>query len=293
MNNTTTPKIKAGFLGQTMVVLDPDKKRKLVSNLFFRNLFPDAIGYFPNAKHHNRSRKNGINEYILLYCLDGEGWIKINGKTIPLTPNTGFIIPENTGHKYGSSLKDAWSIYWVHFEGDYAATFYKRFSTSNDASIKIAFDESRITLLNEIITLLESDFTNEKVELTHFKLIAFLSSLCYSNTLNSNVDDIISHSIVFMKAHLNEILTIELLANQACYSISRYSELFKKKTGYSPIQFFIRLKILKSCEYLYFTNLNIKEICKEVGFDDPYYFSRMFKKQIGVSPSEYRKKKKG
>jgi AraC-like DNA-binding protein len=96
-----------------------------------------------------------------------------------------------------------------------------------------------------------------------------------------------------MKAHLNGILTIEVLANQACYSISRYSELFKQKTGYSPIQFFIRLKIQKSCEYLYFTNLNIKEICKEVGFDDPYYFSRMFKKQIGVSPSEYRKKKKG
>lgn len=293
MNNTTTPKIKAGFLGQTMVVLDPDKKRKLVSNLFFRNLFPDAIGYFPNAKHHNRSRKNGINEYILLYCLAGEGWIKINGKTIPLTPNTGFIIPEHTGHKYGSSLKDAWSIYWVHFEGDYAETFYKRFSTSNDAAVKIAFDESRIRLLNEIITLLESDFTDEKVELAHFKLIAVLSSLSYSNTLNSAMEDAISLSIAYMKAHLSEILTIELLANQACYSISRYSELFKQKTGYSPIQFFIRLKILKSCEYLYFTSLNIKEICKEVGFEDPYYFSRMFKKQIGVSPSEYRKTKKG
>ena len=110
MNNTTTPKIKAGFLGQTMVVLDNDKKRTLLTNSFYQNLFPEAIGYFPNAKHHNRSRKNGINEYILLYCLAGEGWIKINGKTIQLTPNTGFIIPENTGHKYGSSFKDAWSI---------------------------------------------------------------------------------------------------------------------------------------------------------------------------------------
>lgn len=293
MNNTTTPKIKAGFLGQNMVVLDPDKKRKLVSNLFFRNLFPDAIGYFPNAKHHNRSRKNGINEYILLYCLAGEGWIKSNGKTIQLTPNTGFIIPENTGHKYGSSLKDAWSIYWIHFEGHYAKTFYERFSACSDGAVKIAFDETRITLLNEIITLLESDFTDEKVELAHFKLIAVLSSLSYSNTLNSAMEDAISLSIAYMKAHLSEILTIELLAKEACYSISRYSELFKQKTGYSPIQFFIRLKIQKSCEFLYFTNLNIKEICKEVGFEDPYYFSRMFKKQIGVSPSEYRKTKKG
>jgi AraC-like DNA-binding protein len=289
MTNTTTPKIKAGFLGQNMVVLAPEKKRKLVSNQFFRNLFPAAIGYFPNAKHHNRSRKKGINEYILLYCLAGEGWIKINGKTIQLAPNTGFIIPENTGHKYGSSVKEAWSIYWIHFAGDYAKTLYNRFSASTDDTVKIAFDESRITILNEIIKLLESDHTDEKVELIHFKLIAFLSSLCYSNALDSNIEDKISDSIAFMKTNLNETLTIEALANHACYSISRYSQLFKQKTGYSPIQYFIRLKILKSCEYIYFTNLNIKEICRTVGINDAYYFSRMFKKQIGVSPMQYKK----
>ncbi|MDQ5929228.1 MAG: hypothetical protein QG594_1006 [Bacteroidota bacterium] len=292
MNNTPIPKIKTGFLGQTMVVLDADKKRKLSSNLFFQNLFPDAIGYFPNAKHHNRSRKNGINEYILLYCLAGEGWIKCSEKTIKLTPNTGFIIPKNTAHKYGSSLKEAWSIYWVHFEGTYAQTFYERFSASGNESVKIAYDESLIKLLNEMIALLESDFTNEKVELTHFKLIAFLSSLSYSNALNNTIADAVSLSINYMKTHLNQLLSIEILANQACYSISRYSELFKQKTGYAPIQFFIRLKIQKSCEYLYFTNLTIKEICKEVGFEDPYYFSRMFKKQLGLSPSAYRKNRK-
>lgn len=289
MNNLPKPKLKEGFIGQTMVVLSPEQKEKAQQQLFFQNLFADAIGYFPNAKHHSRSRKNGIKEYIFLYCLEGEGWIKINKKTIRLTPNTAFIIPENTAHKYGSSVKDAWSIYWIHFSGNYAATLYKRFSTSADEAIKIAFDESRINLLNEIIKLLENDFSDEKIEMTHFKLITFLSSLCYSNTLDNTIEDKISHSIAFMKTNLNQVLSIDALANQACYSVSRYSELFKQKTGYSPIQFFIRLKIQKSCEYLYFTNLNIKEICKEVGFDDPYYFSRMFKKQIGLSPMQYKK----
>jgi len=289
MNNLPTLKIKEGFLGQTMVVLSPEQKEKVQLHPFFHNLFPDAIGYFPNAKHHSRSRKNGIKEYIFLYCLEGEGWIKINGKTINLKPNTGFIIPENTAHKYGSSLKDAWSIYWIHFAGNYAATLYNRFSITNDEAIKIAFDESRISLLNEIIKLLENDLSDEKMELIHFRLLTLFSSLCYSNTSDNVIQDKISHSITFMKSHLNQVLTIDELANQAFYSVSRYSELFKQKTGYSPIQFFIRLKIQKSCEYLNFTNLNIKEICKEVGFDDPYYFSRMFKKQIGLSPMQYKK----
>ncbi|MFA9195033.1 AraC family transcriptional regulator [Flavobacterium sp. FBOR7N2.3] len=289
MNNLPTLKIKDGFLGQTMVVMSPDQKEKVQLHPFFNNLFPDAIGYFPNAKNHSRSRKNGIKEYIFLYCLEGDGWIKINGKTINLKPNTGFIIPENTAHKYGSSLKDAWSIYWIHFAGNYAATLYNRFSTSSEEAIKIAFDQSRISLLNEIIKLLENNLSDEKIESIHFKLLTFFSSICYSNTAEIPIEDKISHSISFMKAHLSQVLTIDELANQAFYSVSRYSELFKQKTGYSPIQFFIRLKIQKSCEYLNFTNLNIKEICKEVGFDDPYYFSRMFKKQIGLPPMQYKK----
>lgn len=289
MNNLTKIKIKEGFIGQTMVVLAEEQKIKMAHHPFLVNLFTDAIGYFPNAKHHNRSRKNGIEEYILLYCLKGEGWIKIHGKTIKLTPNTGYIIPKNTPHKYGSSQKEAWSIYWVHFSGTYAATFYERFCFTKESAVNIVYDENRLEVLKEIISLLEDTLSDERVELVHFKLMTFLSSLCYVTTLENNITDKISVSISFMKTNLEETLTIDTLANQACFSVSRYSELFKQKTGYSPIQYFIRLKIQKACEYLYFTNLNIKEICKKVGFEDPYYFSRMFKKQIGLSPMQYKK----
>ncbi|MDR6845779.1 AraC family transcriptional regulator [Flavobacterium granuli] len=290
MNNITETRIKDGFLGQTMVVLSQEQKCKIEANPFFQNLFASAVGYFPNARNHDRSRKNGISEYILLYCLEGEGWITINKKTIKLTPNTSFIIPENTAHKYGSSLNAPWSIYWLHFTGNYAETFYKRFSKYQNEPVKIAFDQTRITLLNTIIKLLDSDLSEEKTELVHFKLTTFLSSLCYSDVLNLNeTNDRINLSIIYMKENIGSVLSIDHLAVQAHYSVSRYSELFKQRTGYAPIQYFIRLKIQKSCEYLYFGNMNIKEICNEVGFDDPFYFSRMFKKQIGMAPMQYKK----
>lgn len=290
MNNLPTARIREGFLGQTMIVLSQEQKNKIASNPFFQNLFPTAVGYFPNAKNHDRSRKNGIHEYILIYCIDGEGWITINKKTIKLRANTGFIIPENSAHKYGSSSTFPWSIYWVHFTGNYAQTFYKRFSTISSEAVKIAFDQTRMMTLNTIIKLLDSNLAEEKTELVHFKLIAFLSSLCYSDTLDkSNTADRIDLSIMFLKKNINKMFPIQELALQANYSVSRYSELFKKRTGYSPVQYFIKIKIEKSCEYLYYSNMNIKEICKEVGFDDPYYFSRMFKKQIGMAPLQYRK----
>jgi len=101
-------------------------------------------------------------------------------------------------------------------------------------------------------------------------------------------EDTINNSIEFMKKNLGHTYNIKELADMLGYSVSHYSALFKKKTGFSPIHYYIQLKIQKSCQYLYFTNMNIKEICNKIGFDDPYYFSRMFKKMMGSSPAKYR-----
>ena len=91
-----------------------------------------------------------------------------------------------------------------------------------------------------------------------------------------------------MKENLDKCFSINELASNLKYSVSHYSDLFKKKTGVPPMHYFNQLKIQKSCQYLYFTNLTIKEIGFKVGFDDPYYFSRMFKKLMGLSPVNYR-----
>ncbi|PGH40196.1 MAG: AraC family transcriptional regulator, partial [Candidatus Nephrothrix sp. EaCA] len=64
----------------------------------------------------------------------------------------------------------------------------------------------------------------------------------------------------------------------------------RKKTGYSPMVFFNRLKVQRACQYLKSSTLRINEIAYKIGIQDPFYFSRMFAKTIGISPAEYRKK---
>ena len=66
------------------------------------------------------------------------------------------------------------------------------------------------------------------------------------------------------------------------------TSLFKQSTGYSPIDYFIQMKMQKASQQLNFSNLSVKAIAMNMGFDDPYYFSRRFRKIMGSSPKIYR-----
>jgi Transcriptional regulator containing an amidase domain and an AraC-type DNA-binding HTH domain len=103
----------------------------------------------------------------------------------------------------------------------------------------------------------------------------------------------IKNSLAFMEKNLNTTLTLQDLVSFNNLSKSQLTEIFKTKTGYSPIDYFIRLKIQKACSLLDLSDLSIYEIAAQLGYEDQYYFSRSFRKIMGMSPSSYRKIKKG
>lgn len=278
-----------------MIVLPPNIKRKITANPLCKNLYLTAIGYYPKANHHDRIRKSGSSQYILIYCMEGMGTIHVDGEAFQLYPNTFFIIPRNIPHRYQSSETNPWSIYWVHFMGELSDALYNR-SAENEKPVvhPIPYNEQRIQLFDEIYDLLEHGFSEKEMEKMNFNLLHFVSSMIYQKEGNPFVQssDMVSNSINYMKNSVGRKLDIDELAMQQNISVSHYSRLFKEKTGASPINYFNQLKIQKACQHLYFTDKNIKEICAELGFDDQYYFSRLFSKIIGSSPSVYKKRHK-
>lgn len=293
MDNITTnrKKIKEGFLGQRMIVLPPEIHQKIISNELINNLFLTAIGFYPRASNHDRERKTGCPQYILLYCIEGTGSITLQGENYLLKVNDFFIIPRNTPHHYQSSLSNPWSIYWIHFEGKHGDLLYNRLiKESNPQTFSLPYEEKRIELFDMIFNILENSFEQRNLELVNLNLLQFLSTFIYHKEMfPSHYEvDFIHKSIRFMKNNLNSNYTLQELAGELNISASHYSDLFKKKTGSSPIQFFNQLKIHKACQYLYFTDISIKELCINLGFIDPYYFSRLFKKLMGIAPVKYR-----
>ena len=105
----------------------------------------------------------------------------------------------------------------------------------------------------------------------------------------SNVDT----AIEFMQEHLNENLRLEDFARVAGMSVSHFSERFRQQTGQSPMAFFIHMRMRLACRLLDLTGQPVKAVALEIGYRDPYYFSRIFKKSMGISPDKYRDIKKG
>ncbi len=296
-------KIKSGFMGERAVVLpspviEEFKKSDLGSLLHITD-----IGFYPKASFHFRKRnKEEALQYILIYCIEGEGWFEIDHQVQKVVANQIFILPKAKAHSYGSNSKNTWTIYWIHFDGEKAAFF----SEGMDKPLQISPEkdsrlDDRFKLFEEIFTALKNGYSRNNLEFSITALFYFFGSLKYLSTYrasnNSNQQqlqrDVADEAIHFMRENVRKRLTLKDMADFVGFSPSHFSVVFQNKTGYSPLNYFIHLKIQEACHYLDFSDMKINQISMMVGFEDPFYFSRIFTKIMGYSPSEYRKRKKG
>jgi AraC-like DNA-binding protein len=291
MDNFT---IKDGFMGQKMIVLPESIKEGLKTNVITKNFYIKDIGYYPKANFHQRSRKKGADEFILIYCTEGQGKLTIASEQILVLPNRYYIIPKRTAHKYGADDLNPWSIYWMHFDGLIAQSLFDRYRSNPNKYEIVPFDSGRIEQFNQIFQILGSDYVMPRLEYANILGLNFLTSFVFfeidrSIQVNER-NDLVDGIIDFLTNNLDKTLKSDDIANEFNYSSSYLFNLFKKRTGYSLIHFFNLKKSQKACEYLNYTDLSVKEISFKLGFEDPLYFSRLFKKYIGVPPKAYKAK---
>lgn len=104
--------------------------------------------------------------------------------------------------------------------------------------------------------------------------------------------DRVGQSREFMEQHFDQRLEIPSLAAQANVSISHFFKLFKQDTGCTPLAYLTQLKIERACDLLITTTWSVKLIAANLGFRDPFYFSRVFKSLTGMAPKAYRRLKR-
>ena len=288
-----TDKIPHGFKNEKAIILPYNIRAYLKENPVTKQLHVTHIGYYPEAKNHFRERESGANQNILFFCEKGKGWIIFNENKYFLERNQFFILPANQAHAYGTDNKNPWSIYWVHFLGENTDMFSSIIGKIIDAKDS---DNSRygdrFVLFEEIYQNLEMGYSPENLEYSSICLMYFLATIKYlpqfREIKNVKEMDCIQKSILYMKNNLENKLDLEDIAKHVGYSSSHFGSLFFKKTSFTPIEYYQQLKIQRACSYLQFTDLKIKEIAYKLEYYDPFHFSKAFKKEMELTPKEYR-----
>lgn len=280
------------FFGDRSIVMSAKILHKIKANPLIKDLYITDIGFYPYALHHYRRRKSGIHENILIYCISGSGTIQIHGQSYLIKPNSYFVIPAHKSHSYWASENDPWSIYWIHFGGTKSYCFEKFFGVPTIIkTVTTSRVDDRINLFNEILTSLELGFSKENIEFANLSLNCLLASFFYVETYRASKGyqskNPVDQAIFFMQENLARSIKIQDIANHVQLSESHLSKIFRNKTGSSPFDYFINLKMQEAIRLLTNKSLRIKEVAFALGYEDPFYFSRLFKKHIGKSPGAF------
>ncbi|PQP83032.1 AraC family transcriptional regulator [Paenibacillus sp. PCH8] len=127
-----------------------------------------------------------------------------------------------------------------------------------------------------------------RVKSLMFQLISELLNQMQTQGTRSHKRDLAAQIISIIQTRYADVITLESLSESLNYSVAHLSSYFKSRTGLSPIDYLIKVRIDKAAAMLLETDATLKEIAASVGYQDPYYLGRLFKKYKGVSPSHYR-----
>lgn len=294
-------KRKDGFSGERALVLPASIVKDLEQDIVASVLHITDIGYYPKAWHHFRERSEPIDQYVFIYCTEGKGWYRLRNQEYRISSNQYFILPAGEPHTYGADADNPWTIYWIHFKGRLAAEFSRQAVTPIEISSGIDSRISyRIDLFEEMFHTLELGYSRENLLYAcsifyhYLGTLRFMQPYCNGGgTGDSSLKDIVDIAIHFMKENIEKRLSLEEIARSTGYSPSYFSVLFSQRTGYPPLTYFNQLKIQKTCQLLDFTDMKVNQVCYKVGIEDSYYFSRLFRKVMGMSPIAYKRMKKG
>ncbi|WNS42886.1 helix-turn-helix domain-containing protein [Paenibacillus sp. MMS20-IR301] len=294
-----TTKKPEGFMREKLYVLPDYWIRELEKEDLTSSLYITDIGYFPSAQYHFRERPEGAPAHIFIFCAAGEGWVELQqDERMTLREGDMIIIPPGTPHRYGAAAANPWSIYWFHFKGEHAAQLVSLFGLS---AAQLALPPSGIARFTEWFQPAYELLAERTYSLTSHVHVAQTARQLLSgiglNTMKSaqekKRENYLEQAIQYMNQHMDTSIKLTELARHVGLSQQHLIHLFNLETGVPPIEYFLRLKIQRAGQLLDLTELSIKEISAAVGINDPYYFSRLFKKMSGFSPSRYRSIPKG
>jgi AraC-like DNA-binding protein len=237
--------------------------------------------------------RNNYPYYFIKYTLKGKGTLRIGSQTFPLKPGilTGF--KPGTAHHYKADPENPMEHIFITFSGDESENLFEKSTLSTRYFVETAQPDETLNMFNKILHA-----GHTKQEFSQDICCSYLRILLLeqaSRSVHSKMHTSISTTTYqdckkHIDAHFSSIKSPRQVADKCGIDVRYLSALFKRYGHISPSQYLMGLKLNKAANLLLTTDLAIKNIAFRIGFEDPYHFSKNFKKFHGRSPNNYRRK---
>jgi AraC-like DNA-binding protein len=226
------------------------------------------------------------------YVARGTGWLNLDGREVALRPGVAFTYGPGIAQHITTDAKDLLTKYFVDFAGKRSRRLLEDLGmepgaivrVSNPGEIQDAFD--RLVRDGQSNSGLGPTLAITALEYLLLKTADTSSPLdVYHTPAYESYQRCRQHVL----ANFERLQSLAQIARECFVDRAYLCRLFRRFDHQTPHQFLMRLKMNAAAERLHETDLLVRQIAAEFGFDDPFHFSRVFKKAFGVSPHAFRK----
>ncbi len=280
--------INAAYLNNSLIDFK-DKSKPLVVG---------SCGTYRLYKHPRlpTHRPRGRLDFQILYIASGKVHFYFDNSETDTVVSAGNMVlyrPKEP-QRYVYFGADQTEVFWVHFTGGNVKNILRGYGIQDNMRIINTGTSPEYTrLFKQMIQELQrcqTDYKDLSVLLLQQLFISIHRQITKEHKLkNEYLDSEMEIAMQYFNDHYNAEINIEEYAASRGMSVSWFIRNFKLYTNTTPMQYIVSLRIANAQMLLETTNYNVTEIGNIVGYDNPLYFSRIFRKQKGISPSEYRK----
>lgn len=255
-----------------------------------------SIGYELQQEHSyqwNGLKRNENNIFIFQYTLKGQGAIRIKDRIFTLNAGDAFFVQVPSDHKYylpqGSN---EWEFIYFTVFGDEASRLFHNITTNHGHTFKLPLHSEPIKHIYKTLETIETTgITNSYIGSTaaYTFIMKCIEYFEYSIKRPNDYPISIAKATQYIEKNFKQDITLEDIVEISNLSKYHFTRQFKKYVNETPINYLTNIRINNALPYLSQNNVSIDWIAQEVGFRSTNYFSKVFKKKIGISPSQYRK----
>ncbi|MDR2631540.1 MAG: AraC family transcriptional regulator [Spirochaetaceae bacterium] len=232
-----------------------------------------------------------LPEFQILYITKGKGIFGTESRTYTVVPGSLLLILPGIKHFYKPVFEIGWHEYWAGFKGG----FYSKLMEEGILSPEHVFFE--VGLHNNIVSIFAQILDEARTQQPLYQLkacsgvLALIAEMLTHERRSEQPNyyqKIVEKAKYFMETNVFKAINVPDISEQIGVSPSKLNEIFKTYTSMTPYQYYIHIKIHKAEDLLEQDNVTVKEVAFHLGFEDQYYFSRLFKNKTGVAPSDWK-----